>query len=86
VTPDGRFAYVTNVLPSTLTIIDLASAAIVKTIPVGTTPTSIVMRTDGRYAYVSCQGNASVFVIDTKTQEITQSIVVDSNPITLQVR
>ncbi len=86
IAPDGRFAFVTNVISSTVTVVDLASAAVVKVIPVGTMPTSVVFRADGKYAYVSCQGNASIFVIDAQAQEIVQSIVVGSNPIDVQTK
>lgn len=85
-TRDGRFAFVTNVVSSTVTVVDLASVKIAKVIPVGAAPTSVAFRADGQYAYVSCQGGASVFVIDAHTQEIVRSIVVDSNPIEVQVR
>ena len=53
-TPDGRFAYVTNYeSPGSVSVIDLASASVVQTLPVGNLPSEIAIDPAGAYAYVT---------------------------------
>jgi YVTN family beta-propeller protein len=64
------FAYTANQGSNTVSVIDVATAAVVKTLPVGATPTRIAISPDGKRAYVTNQGSNSVSVIDTASNTV----------------
>jgi YVTN family beta-propeller protein/autotransporter-associated beta strand protein len=63
-TPDEQFAYVANGASNTVSVIDVASRTVVKTVNVGPIPLGIAFTPDGRYAYVPSRGGTSVTVIE----------------------
>ena len=72
-TPDGRFAYITNGGDNSVTVIDAAARSVVATIPVGKFPHGLRFAPDGRQAYVANLKGGTVSVIDVAThKEITQ--------------
>ena len=52
-TPNGAFAYVTNALSDTVSVIAVATKQVVATIPVGTRPQDIAITPNGASAYVT---------------------------------
>jgi YVTN family beta-propeller protein len=91
ITPDGRFAYVTSTDTHSITVIEMATNAVVGSIPIGAGPPQYVAFTpDGRYAYVSVYdeirntGNA-VVVVDTSTRAVVASIPAEKFPYALAV-
>jgi YVTN family beta-propeller protein len=92
-TPDGHFAYVVNVCgagacdpvqPSTVSIIDTSTRAVVASIIVGYRSNGIAISRDGSRAYVanqcgadaSCTSGGSLSVIDIITQTVMESIPI----------
>jgi uncharacterized repeat protein (TIGR02543 family) len=70
------YAYITQVLDGTVTVLDMVKNKKVTTINVGGAPFAIAMSTDGRKAYVSSEGypNGWVSVIDVLTHSVTATI------------
>lgn len=65
--PSGTTLYVTNVLSSTVTVVNPASGTILGTIGVGTRPGGLVSSPDGTRLYVVNGNSNSVSVVDTTT-------------------
>jgi YVTN family beta-propeller protein len=86
VSPDGKFAYVTSVGTNSISVVDLASTAVVASIPITAGPPEYVtFNKDGRSAYVSVYdpirhvGNV-VVVVDTASRAVTASIPAEKYP------
>ena len=81
VTPDGRFAYITNAGPgatggTTVSVLDVATSTVLTTIPVGASPEGIAVTPDANFAYVANLHsiNGTVSVINTITNSVTGTI------------
>lgn len=79
-TPDGRFAYVTNGGDNTLSVIDAATQRRVSTIAVGKFPHGIRVSPDGKQAYVANLKGNTVSVVDTASQKEVAQIPVGKGP------
>jgi YVTN family beta-propeller protein len=68
---DGRTLYVCNAESDNVSVIDVGSKSVKKTIKVGDWPCSIKLSKDGSKAYVACSGSMwnSVDIIDTSKNE-----------------
>ncbi len=68
---DGRTLYVCNAESDNVSVIDIASKSVKKTIKVGDWPCSIKLSKDGSKAYVTCSGSMwnTVDIIDTSKNE-----------------
>lgn len=78
VTPDQRYAYLTNYAPpgNTISVIDLMQREHIKQIPTGDYARihGCAMPSDGKNAYFTAGQTGYVVEIDTKTNEVTRSI------------
>jgi outer membrane autotransporter protein len=82
VTPDGRFAYITNgggAQPgsNTISVLDVATNTLVTTItptPVQFAPAGVAVTPDAKFAYVANRDSGTVSVIDTTTNTVTVTI------------
>jgi len=83
VTPYGEYAYVTNYIEDTVSVIDTSSNTETTTIPVGDKPSGVSVT--GAFAYVTNFGTGSVSVIDTALNEVIAEITVGSNPLGVSV-
>lgn len=70
--------YVVNARDNTVSIIDTSTNQVVKTIPVATTPTSVVVSPDGSLVYVASA--ESMTVIDTATRTAILTTRTDATP------
>ena len=89
ITPNGRFAYVTNQYYF-VAVIDTCMNSIIATIPVGNVPTGVAVTPNGRYVYVANSGLAtatsgSVSIIDTNTNTVVKTIPVGRDPIGIAI-
>ena len=73
--PGGRVVLAANTSGDSVTVIDLKSLKITKTIPVGKSPHNIVFARDGKMAYVTVQGANKLAVIDMST--LTKVVDID---------
>ena len=87
--PDGRYAYVTNfgvgIGPGSVSVIDTATNTVTATIPTGVTPGSIAASPDGAHVYVTNFSSDTVTVIDTASHAVTSTVQVGQNPANLAV-
>lgn len=79
-TPDGRFAYVTNGGENTVNVVDTAVQRVVATIPVGIYPHGIRISPDGKQAYVANLKGGTVSVIDTEAHKQVAQIPAGKGP------
>lgn len=79
------FAFVPNMEDSTVSIIDLASDSVVKTLAVGERPVAAAVAPDGSKAYVANFMGRSVSVIDGQRLDLLATTPLDIHPLTLAV-
>ena len=79
-TPDGRFAYVTNGGENTVSVVDTAAQRVVATIAVGAYPHGVRISPDGAEAYVANLKGGTVSVIDTRTRKEVARIAAGKGP------
>jgi YVTN family beta-propeller protein len=75
------FAYVANADSDDVSVIDIATNAVVATVPVGDEPYGVGITPDNRYVYVANHLSNSLSVIDAKTNTVTATVAnVCANP------
>ena len=79
----GGKAYVTNASDGTMTVINLANNSVLATVPVGPSPTAVVVNTAGTRAYVTNSTAGTVTVINTTNNTLVKTITVGANPSSL---
>ena len=79
-TPDGRFAYVTNGGENTVSVADVSAQRVVSTITVGAYPHGVRISPDGKQAYVANLKGGTVSVIDTETRKQVAQIRAGKGP------
>jgi YVTN family beta-propeller protein len=78
--PDGKHAYITDVANDRVSVLDVATRAVVGSILVGGAPSGIAIAADGR-AYVVNSADGTVTVFDTATNNVVRPYVyVGSDP------
>ncbi len=85
ITPDGKYAYVTDVVGKSVSLIETGLRRNVATIEVGANPFGIAITPDGKYAYVADSGSDEVTVISTATKKVVKSIPVGSEPLGVSI-
>lgn len=70
-TPDGKLALVTDLDTGELLVVDVASKAVTKKIPLGRMVEGILMQPDGARAYVAVNGENYIAVVDLKSLTVT---------------
>ncbi len=64
VTPDNRYLLVTNWCSFDLSVIDLASGDLIRSIPLGRHPRGIAVSSDSKTAYATVMGGSDIAIID----------------------
>src|ERR1044071_10467777 len=72
--------YVANVQGDDITIIDLATQKVVKTLKVGPIVHGVCAQADGRRAFATIESEHSLKVIDTITNTVTGTIALGGHP------
>jgi len=80
VSPDGRFAVVTQPGNDAITAIDLQSYAVVATVNTGSLPNYMIFGSDSGTLYVSNAGDNNIAVINTATWVVDGTIPVGDSP------
>jgi YVTN family beta-propeller protein len=70
------YAYVTNNADNTVSVINVTTNLVVKTIPVGSMPYGVAVNQAGTAAYVTNSGTNTVSVISTATNAVTATITL----------
>ena len=82
VTPDGKHAYVANVISNNVSVIDTSNNTVMGTpILVGDSPFLVAVTPDGKHAYVTNLTSNTVSVIDTASDTVAVTVPVGSNPV-----
>ena len=79
-TPDGRYAYVTNGGDGTVSVVDVQSGRLAATVKVGESPHGIRISPDGREAYVANLKGGTVSIIDTASMKESARMPVGKGP------
>ncbi|MHB1232207.1 MAG: YncE family protein [Burkholderiales bacterium] len=74
ITPDGRYVISTHPTRSGVSVVDLQSNQVIKTIETGPAPNYTAITRDGKRAYVSNSGNGTVSQIDLGTWRVTHTL------------
>ena len=74
ITPDGRYVISTHPTRGGVSVADLQSNQVIKTIETGPAPNYTAITRDGKRAYVSNSGNGSVSQIDLGTWRVTRTL------------
>jgi len=75
ISPNGKYAYVSNWNDNTISAIDTASKTLAATIPVGPNPLGIAFTPDSRYAYVVNHWDNYLSIINTDTKKVLDETV-----------
>ena len=77
--PDGKYAFVANGTSDDVSVIDTASKAVVKTIPMDREPVGAWPGADGMM-YVDCEVGKTIKAIDPKTLEVVRTYGLSFTP------
>ncbi len=80
VSPDGRFAVVTQPNAGTVSVIDLSSFSLVATVPTGPLPNYAAFAPDGSRVFVSSAGSDRVVEIATGDWKVAREIETGGSP------
>ena len=78
-TPDGKYAFVANGTSGDVSVIDVASKAVVKTIAVDPQPVGAWPGADG-LMYVDCEAGKTIKAIDPKSLEVVRTYALGFTP------
>jgi len=70
------YAYIANSISNNVSVINTTTNAVIATIPVGQTPTSVSVSPDGTRVYVTNQRSNTISVINTATNSVISTIAV----------
>jgi len=79
-TPDGKFALVSDLEAGDLVVVDTAARKEVKRIALGKQPEGVLVTPDGSRVFVAVNGDNTVAVIDTRTWTIASRISPGTGP------
>ncbi len=80
ITPDGRYALVSDLGAGNLLILDAHDYKEVKRLSLGASTTGVLIAPDGATAYVAVSGLNRVAVIDLKTLSVARTIDTGRSP------
>lgn len=80
ITPDGRFVISTHPTRDSISVVDLRTRRLVRTIRTGPAPNFTVITRDGTRAYVSNSGNGTISEIDLRSWTVTRSLDGGASP------
>jgi YVTN family beta-propeller protein len=79
-TPDGKFALVSDLTAGDLVVLDATARTVTKRIPLGRQPEGILIQPGGSRAFVAVNGDNNVAVIDLKTWAVARRISAGTGP------
>jgi YVTN family beta-propeller protein len=79
-TPDGKLVLITDLDAGDLLVIDAATRALVKRVPIGKGASGILLTPDGARAYVASTAENFLAVVDMKTLQVTGKVVTSGSP------
>ena len=79
-TPDAKFALVSDLDAGELVVLDAPARKEIKRIPLGKAPEGILIPPAGGVAYVAVNGDNFIAVVDLKTWQVTKKIMTGMGP------
>lgn len=79
VSPNSQVAYVANLGPGTVSVIDAATNTVTATIPLGTFPNSLAITPNGQTVYAGNGSSETVSVISTATNSVIATVPITGN-------
>jgi YVTN family beta-propeller protein len=79
-TPDGKFALISDLDAGDLVVLDVATRKEIKRIALGKMPEGILIPPGGARAFVAVNGDNHVAVVDLKTWQVTRKIATGVGP------
>jgi YVTN family beta-propeller protein len=79
-TPDGKFALVSDLEAGDLVVVDAAARKEIKRIALGKMPEGILVPPDGTRAFVAVNGDNHIAVVDLKTWTVTKTLQTGTGP------
>jgi YVTN family beta-propeller protein len=79
-TPDGKFALVSDLEAGALVVLDAPARREIKRIALGKMPEGILIPPDGTRAFVAVNGDNHVAVVDLKTWTVTKTLQTGAGP------
>jgi DNA-binding beta-propeller fold protein YncE len=80
ITPDGKYVISTHPTRGGISVVDLISNKVIKTIKTGPSPNYTLVTKDGRSAFVSNTGNGTISEIDLASWAVTRSLEAGPSP------
>ncbi len=80
ITPDGKYVLSTHPTRGGISVVNLVSNKVFKTIKTGPTPNYTLVSKDGKRAYVSNSGNSTISEIDLGTWAVLRSLEAGPSP------
>ena len=75
------FAYITNQGSHDVSVIDLASQAVIATVPVGRSPAGVVASSSAGRVFVSNPDSKTISVIDMRLQKVVDTLAAGDGPV-----
>lgn len=86
ISPNGKYAFITNGHSDDVSVVDLVSYSLTKNIQVGTSPVQVAFSLDGKFSYVTNAQDNDVTIIDITTlQALPNTISVGNTPIGIAI-
>ena len=79
--PAAPFAYITNQGSHDVSVIDVATASVVATVPVGRSPAGVVASSRAGKVFVSNPDSKSISVIDMRRQQVVDTLAAGDGPV-----
>lgn len=80
ITPDGRYVISTHTTRSYVSVLDMQSNQIVRTVKTGPAPNYVVVTRDGQFAYVTNSGNGTISEINLRSWKVTRTLQAGPSP------
>lgn len=80
ITPDGRYVISTHTTRGGISVVDMQSNQVIKTVKTGLAPNYTVISSDGKRAYVANTGNGTISEIDLTTWAVTRTLEAGPAP------
>ncbi|HEY7305422.1 MAG TPA: beta-propeller fold lactonase family protein [Bryobacteraceae bacterium] len=85
ISPDDRWAYVTNAISGTVSIVSLEQYRVLQTIKVGTEPRGCALTPNGAWLYVANHTQGTVSIISTAFRSVIGTVSVGRHPMAIAV-
>lgn len=80
ITPDGRYVISTHPIRGNVSIVDMQTNQVVKTVTTGAAPNYTLVTRDGKKAFVSNSGDGTISEIDLDTWKVTRELKAGPSP------